>query len=340
MAVVKTPFQQHSQYYKPEKTEQYPQQIVDVSDWSIGDLEIYEEGARDKAKVVAPAKPGYQFLIGGHPYLLKRTYSVKETGTILFEQFWNEIIAYQLGRVLQVKVPPAFLAYFAGDGQELYYGSLIEWFYAYGGKDEAKRGEDIIVNYIDDYDKKRGKQHNFQTVVQIFEDYQVENWLADLAEMLTFDAIIGNTDRHQNNWQIVDYTESGKRLLSPTFDNGTSLGYEIRSEHIAPYLAQGWEGKHDKRARKGYHHMRWEIDDAAQANHFDLLEKMADKFPDTRASITRILGEDIAPIFAKIDQLCEYELKDRRYELSRQRAEFIKRMICFRFNYARKRFEL
>lgn len=45
---------------------------------------------------------------------------------------------------------------------------------------------------------------------------------------LLFDAWIGNTDRHHENWGLVE-SASG-RWLAPTFDHATSLGRELRPE--------------------------------------------------------------------------------------------------------------
>lgn len=43
----------------------------------------------------------------------------------------------------------------------------------------------------------------------------------DFWEMVLFDAILGNTDRHSGNWSIVK--KGNKRLLSPIYDNGACL---------------------------------------------------------------------------------------------------------------------
>lgn len=333
-------FTTNSQYYKPEATEQKLNEVVDVSNWSIGDLTPYSEGARDKSLLTSPSTPEQSFIIPRHKYLLKKTYSVKATNSILYEQYWNEIIAYKLGRTLGVKVPPAFVAYYERDGQEPYYGSLIEWFYAYDNKDVSQRGGEVIINYIDGYDTIKGELHNFQTLVEIFTNEQVENWLEDLTQILLLDAIIGNTDRHQDNWQIVDYTTGGKRLLSPAFDNGTSLGYNIRAEHLAPWLGKDWQNKQDKLARKGQHHMKWQIDDKKQANHFDLLENMVAQFPDCEGFIVSLLQQDISPAIEEIKQLTAFEIADERYRLTTQRAEFIVKMIEYRYNYVKRLFKL
>ena len=328
-------FTTHSQFYKPAATEQKPNAVVDVSEWSIGDLTPYSEGARDKALLESPTAPAHAFIIPNHKYLLKKTYSVKDTGSVLYEQFWNEIIAYRLGRAFGVKVPPAFVAYYEREGSKPFYGCLIEWFYAYDKKDESQRGGEVISKYITGYDTDKGTQHNFQTLAEIFTTEKVENWLADLTEILTLDAIIGNTDRHQDNWQIVDYTVESKRLLSPAFDNGTSLGYNIRAEQLDAWLGKDFN-KQDKHARNGTHHMRWHIDDAKQANHFELLEKLVAQFPECAAIIRRILQSDIAPVFDAITALTTFEIADVRYRLTPKRADFIIKMLGFRFGYAKK----
>lgn len=43
----------------------------------------------------------------------------------------------------------------------------------------------------------------------------------DFWEMVLFDAILGNTDRHPGNWSIVK--KGNERLLSPIYDNGACL---------------------------------------------------------------------------------------------------------------------
>lgn len=41
--------------------------------------------------------------------------------------------------------------------------------------------------------------------------------------LLTFDAVIANTDRHHENWAIIEST----RRLSPSYDHGASLGFNV-----------------------------------------------------------------------------------------------------------------
>jgi hypothetical protein len=47
------------------------------------------------------------------------------------------------------------------------------------------------------------------------------------AGYLLLDALIGNTDRHQENWAVI---ANGGRRLAPTFDHASSLGFQLDDE--------------------------------------------------------------------------------------------------------------
>lgn len=71
------------------------------------------------------------------------------------------------------------------------------------------------------------------------------------AGYLVLDALIGNTDRHHENWGLlVRRTESGlKGSLAPTFDHASSLGRELRDAKRAGRLREGNVGGYSERAR-------------------------------------------------------------------------------------------
>jgi len=59
----------------------------------------------------------------------------------------------------------------------------------------------------------------------------------ELAGYLMLDALIGNTDRHHENWAIIaDQTlsqEEGRKIvLAPSFDHASSLGRELTDEDV------------------------------------------------------------------------------------------------------------
>ncbi len=335
-------FTTDSQFYKPKDTEQKPNEVVDITDFSLdGSFSSYPDGSRAKFEVFSPGNTTYQFLIPSHRYLFKKTLE-RRSGFIYYEQFWLEIIAYKLGRILDIAVPPAFVASYSDPvGGGLEYASLIEWYYHYPNQkwENVNRGGDSMSRAIPDYDRKKGKLHNFETIAHIFTSWlHVDNWQKKWAEILLFDAIIGNTDRHQENWETYSYlSKEGRfiRELSPAFDNGTSMGYNILSENISTKLSNL-----ETYINKGTHHMKWLMSDAKHAGHFELLEKLVAKFPQTEQSIRTKLHIDISAISQDILQLTEFHIHNTKYTLTKERADFITQLLEFRYTKLRKMFNV
>lgn len=53
---------------------------------------------------------------------------------------------------------------------------------------------------------------------------------SDFLNMLIFDFIIGNSDRHQSNWAVLH--DNGTSSFSPLYDNGSSLCAFISDEQV------------------------------------------------------------------------------------------------------------
>jgi hypothetical protein len=92
-------------------------------------------------------------------------------------------------------------------------------------------------------------KHTVEAVAAAFDRFQVSVWnncpeqLPDSFDgrdlflgYLLFDAWIGNTDRHHENWAVVQRGE--KRLLSPTYDHASSMGRN-ETEERAKLRLQG-----------------------------------------------------------------------------------------------------
>jgi hypothetical protein len=120
--------------------EQIPDQIVDVAQFPK-EWEAYPEGARVKATFVWPdTETSYPFCTPSWLYMFKTSRKAFP------EQFWVEIFAYQLGCLVGVPVPPAFVAY---DSNENIAGALI------GNTDRHQGNWGIITKYIPSNENSR-----------------------------------------------------------------------------------------------------------------------------------------------------------------------------------------
>lgn len=71
-------------------------------------------------------------------------------------------------------------------------------------------------------------------VIESIEQFgPIENFL----KMLMFDYLIGNSDRHQNNWAMI--LEEDTISWSPLYDNSSSLCAYILDEQVESYLGKG-----------------------------------------------------------------------------------------------------
>jgi HipA-like C-terminal domain len=248
---------------------QYPDEIVSLDGWQLDDEFPYgPQGAKPKRILICPSPPPRSFLIGGHRYLFK-----EPSGTHV-QQIWSEVIAYELSRDLGLPVPPAFLALGPGNGSP---GVLVEFFYGYEHEPQFRfvhaverlQGMQLPIDY------RRG---NLRDNLRLCRVHGTPNWRAWWARTLAFDALIGNTDRHTQNWGFL-IGPGPKYSLAPAFDNGTSLGYIIREEELERSTASE---RLKRIVERGRHHFGWAGSSVQEAQHARLCRLFIDRYPDLR----------------------------------------------------------
>ena len=245
-------------------------EVICIDDWlpddSSYDKGYYPEGTREKAVYFSPAD------VSNLPLRPQWRYLFKKSRTWTPWQFWMEIMAYRIGQVMDVSVPPAYVGLSNREkpGQAVY-GALIEWFYS---QDERYvEGARLIGPYIQGFDYKTGWQHNLQTILIIPSFKNVpdpeENrslLVAHWARILTLDTVIGNVDRHPENWGVVGPEGLARGVvqvrLSPAFDNGTALSYEQPEEYFSRFDDEEYALRYLRKPRRARHHMRWSLDEA------------------------------------------------------------------------------
>ena len=251
------------------KIQQHPDEIVSLEGWEPDEeFPIGPQGAKPKRILICPSPPPHGFLIGGHRYLFK------EPGGNHAQQIWSEVIAYELSRDVRLPVPPAFLAYAPGDKSP---GVLIEFFHGYASEPGVR-----FVHAIErlqgagfSTDFRRG---SLKDNIDLCRMHGTPGWRAWWARTLAFDALIGNVDRHTENWGfLIKPGQSGpEHTLAPAFDNGSSLGYNVREQDIDRFTAPA---RLERLVAKGSHHFGWVAGDRAGARHARLCRLYRDLCP-------------------------------------------------------------
>ncbi len=288
---------------------------------------VYLPGTREKDAYFSPSEPKYECIKPNWRYLFK----LSRTTSTKFEfswQFWCEIIAYRFGSLIGVKVPPSHigLSKTYRDGIDTY-AALIEWFYDDRDKGYIAGGQ-LMESHIKNFDRLKGEKHNFETIIGMFKH---DSWLKYWAGVLTFDVLIGNTDRHQDNWGlIVKRTKRGNEMLidintSPAFDNGTALCYEILEQDIGKYedtnkLERYLTGRYAK------HHMKWSLDENEQLDFYKFMKKFSMAFPNIIPIIAQHLNFTYQNVEEVLAPLVE-AVSNPVYKLTKERLDFILKLI-------------
>ncbi|TOD58118.1 HipA domain-containing protein [Vibrio parahaemolyticus] len=222
---------------------------IDVSSWVADEQHgIFPVGARDKQMLWSPNDASGD-ICPSWPYLFK------ESIPRYPDQYWTEVVAYIIGGYLGVDVPKALPATRTDEDQKVIEGALIEWFYD-GETERYMAGGVFFKRLIPDFDDKLGQHHNIKDFLTILRTLRTSAKLQDdiykwLADMALFDCLIGNTDRHQENWGVIFRAKNC--VMAPLFDNGTSMGHERFVRHIANWN----EDQYANYLAKGNHHLRF-----------------------------------------------------------------------------------
>lgn len=168
--------------------------FTDITSWEIP---VYQStgGTRSKNIAIHP-ETGDQYFFKGS----------KETdkGEIRYPQeFWSEIVASKIGQLLGFKMLDYNIAYNKNKKQEI--GCLSKSMVVHS---DNKLTEG--VTYLTGFDSKyrpdilqHKRLYTFQFICSALQSFHLENHIENLVEVIIFDSIIGNSDRHQENWGII-----------------------------------------------------------------------------------------------------------------------------------------
>jgi hypothetical protein len=146
-------------------------------------------------------------------------------------------------------------------------------------------GGDLLLRVDPTFVRARARTHSFQLVSRALPP----ELLSAFVDLLVLDATIGNSDRHQDNWSIVQAPPALIRI-APSYDHGSSLGRDIREELIE----EGFSSDAlDKYIANGRSRVGWLTETGAtkRLRHIDLLKKIGRAHPELiAASVLRLRG--------------------------------------------------
>ena len=203
--------------------------VVDFSDWVP--YEGFAEGSGRSEKLWLQSQDGK---IG----LFKFPKYDPNTLEITTEHI-SEHLAHQIGNILGVETAAVEIG--------VYHGREGSMSFLINKPDEAiVEGAVFITGKHPDYnldlmqETHTGRYYCIDHLLEVSDSLAVvDRWV----QMMLFDYLIGNADRHQNNWAIlVSYADEQKSSLqgrvSPLYDNGSSLCCFVNERLARDYLGR------------------------------------------------------------------------------------------------------
>jgi hypothetical protein len=164
--------------------------LYDISNWNEQSW-WNTGGTRDKKIYLNPAD--------NELYYFKQSF--KKGQRDYKHEFWSEIIASEIGIMLGFNVLEYNIA-IRGKITGCISKSMINQ-----TSEELIEGGKYLQAFDNTFNPENVKlrnQYNFELIVNALTSFQKENHLKDLVETIIFDALIGNSDRHQENWAIIN----------------------------------------------------------------------------------------------------------------------------------------
>jgi hypothetical protein len=215
--------------------------IIDVSLWRLAGVE--PTGLDPKVWLVDPDDKW--------PWLFK---PVTITEAKVAGEDWAEVIAAVLAAVMGV---PHASARQAVRGKVR--GCIVRKFMEQGW--ELQHGSSLLSEVDPDFDPRHVDRsgHTLENIERVLTALAAPasseippelSAFGVFAGYLVFDALIANQDRHSNNWGVLRPPPStGPDVLAPSYDHGSSLGFNVRESErrerlvngsVAQWARRGW----------------------------------------------------------------------------------------------------
>lgn len=113
-------------------------------------------------------------------------------------------------------------------------------------REELFHGSSVLQGVNPSYDAHAKWQHTVSSVraaLEVLRPHGGGELIADFAHLCAFDAWVGNSDRHQENWAVLVSLDRSTARLAPMYDPAACLGVELQPGHALLDAARRSEKK-------------------------------------------------------------------------------------------------
>ena len=207
-------------------------------------------------------------------------------------------------------------------------------------------GTEILAEYFEDkvfveqVNKDRRTRREFFTfdevenaIHHVYEE-EAKSILHNLVQLITFDAIVGNNDRHFYNWGVIGDTRRNTEQsveFAPIYDSARGLLWNLGEKEVKRLYNQSLT---DHSFIEGYCNKskpRFSFSDNTNANHFELISHLAedDSYKSTISSLVNEQKEQLSlqKLTDTVSALFDKERVDLMVRILRHRFLKIRRQL-------------
>ena len=332
--------------------------FTNISEWQKN-LHYSTGGTRSKYVAIDPESNDAYFFKGS-----------KETidGIIRYEtEFWSEIISSKIGLSLGFPLLDYNIGFDKNHKQQI--GCLSKTMIT---ESSSKLTEGIAYltgtrsSYKPETDKK---DYTFQFISEALNKFSLKKYISNIIQMIIFDSIIGNSDRHQENWGVIttrhllkfespklkpeenkwkDFTNrifklkaeiiperkltyrfGTKSEFAPIYDSGCCLGREHNDEKVEKLL-------NDKQMLEAYinrgeSEIHWD-GYQKKCKHFELVGLLVDNEEETKNYIEQVKSNYNPELIKEIIYNIDKNIPIEliKFKLSNNRKELMFKLVTLR----------
>jgi hypothetical protein len=192
--------------------EKFVPTCTDISKWSKK-LSIGTGGTRKKSIYTSPESVDYFF----------KGSKQREDKTLKFPlEFWSEIVASKVGQLLGFELLDYNIGIDELNHQQV---ACLSENMVNNQRNRLSEGVDYLMVCNEDYNPSKTEYlYTYSFIKSTFEEFELKKEFSKFILMLLFDAIIGNSDRHQENWAFIIDNQKAQKDISKEISTSKTLG--------------------------------------------------------------------------------------------------------------------
>ncbi|MEK6263776.1 MAG: HipA domain-containing protein [Clostridium sp.] len=167
------------------------------------------------------------------------------------------------------------------------------------------------------YDSLNEEYYSLEMIIKSLAEYNLSK---NFFKILIFDFLIGNTDRHQNNWAVIQCGNSVR--ICPIYDNGSSLCCYFKEENLDYYLGKDKVRFNAIVNSKSKSRIRINKKLKKEPTHLEMLEYIKLNYCESIIDLIRVINENITEVM--LDKIMSNYSED---SISNKRKLLIKKFL-------------